>query len=221
MSQPAEQGRLPGPAYRIETPRLVVRGWNPADAPKLKTAVDENIEYLKEFMVWAHKEPTDLQTKIDLLRLSRSKFDLGEDFVYGILSADESEVIGGTGLHTRQGPNIREIGYWIAQKHSGQGLATEVSAALIRVAFEIDGVTRLEIRHDSKNAASAAVIRKLGLTCEGVLRASMKTHDGGLRDQMVWSLLVAEYPTSPAARLQVRAFDAAGRELTLRPPTQP
>ena len=221
MTEGADLDYIPGPAYRIETPRLVIRCWHPADAPLLKAAIDANLDYLREFMVWAYKEPSDLQTKIQSLRHWRGRFDLGEDFGYGIFLPGEAVVVGACGLHTRQGPSIREIGYWIAQEHSGQGLATEASAALIRGAFEIDRILRLEIRHDPVNKASEAVIRKLGLRNEGILRERLQNIDGTPRDQSVWSLLPAEYPDSPAARLPVRAFDAAGRALALRPPAQP
>lgn len=215
MSDTTPPEQIPGPAYRVVTPRLVLRCWQPQDAPLLKRAVDDSLEALRVFMPWAHDEPTDLQTKINGLRRFRGRFDLGEDFVYGIFNADESEVMGGTGLHTRQGSTIREIGYWIASKHAGQGFATEAAAGLIRVAFEIDRVSRLEIQHDPANKASEAVIRKLGLTCEGTLRERSQMHDGTPRDLTVWSLLPREYPFSPAARLSVRAFDVAGRVLAL------
>ena len=43
-----------------------------------------------------------------LLRRFRGRFDLSEDFVYGVLTSDESEVVGGTGLHTRDGPQTRD-----------------------------------------------------------------------------------------------------------------
>ncbi len=47
--------------------------------------------------------------------------DRGEDFVYGIFDKDETEVIGGTGMHPRVGPQAQEIGYWMAAKHAGKG----------------------------------------------------------------------------------------------------
>ncbi len=37
--------------------------------------------------------------------------------------------------------------------------------------------------------------------------------DGELRDEMVWSLLLNEYPTSPSADLPIEAYDALGRRL--------
>ena len=41
------------PPYRIETERLVIRCWNPADAPLLKEAIDSSLEELQAWMPWA------------------------------------------------------------------------------------------------------------------------------------------------------------------------
>ena len=73
-------------------------------------------------MPWAHDDPQPLEEKVELLRGFRGRFDLGQDFVYGIFSADESEAVGGTGFHTRRGEGIFEIGYWIRASRVGEGL---------------------------------------------------------------------------------------------------
>ena len=104
------------------------------------------------------------------LREFRGRFDLGEDFVYGIFSRDESEVVGGTGLHTRVGDDALEIGYWIRKSRIGRGFATEATAALTRVAFDVCDVDRVEIRVDPANERSSAIPRKLAFTEEATLR---------------------------------------------------
>ncbi len=204
---------FPGPAYRIYTKRLVIRCWNPTDAPLLKIAIDESVEHLLPWMPWAKNEPEELQAKIDRLRLFRSKFDQGQDFVYGIFNQDETRVLGGTGLHTRIGPLAREIGYWIHKDFNNQGLATETSAALTRVAFEVDQVKRVEIHCDPANLRSASVPRKLGFIHEATLRRRIPLSEDHLNDSMVWTLFSEDYPSSPAARAEIEAFDAAGRKL--------
>ena len=65
---------------------------------------------------------------------------------------------------------------------------TESTAALIKVAFEIVRVHRLEIHCDPGNAASAAIPRKLGFTHEGTLRAKTRFLDRW-SDSMIWGLL--------------------------------
>jgi RimJ/RimL family protein N-acetyltransferase len=112
------------PPYRVTTKRLVVRCWEPRDAPKLKEAVDASLDHLRPWMPWAADEPQPLAQKVVLLRRFRGQFDLGQDFVYGIFAADESEVVGGSGLHTRAGEGALEIGYWIRASQVGRGLAT-------------------------------------------------------------------------------------------------
>jgi RimJ/RimL family protein N-acetyltransferase len=204
---------MPGPAYRIHTPRLVIRCWNPADAPLLVAAITESLDHLHPWMPWALQEPESVEAKAKRLRQFRSRFDADQDYFYGILDPDETEVLGGTGLHTRIGEGAREIGYWIHVRHVGRGYATEVAAALTRVAFEVDEVRRVEIHCAPENAPSAAVPRKLGYTHDATLRRRLPEPDGTLRDTMIWSLFREEYPGSPAAALEVAAFDALDQRI--------
>jgi len=158
------------PPYRIVSGRLVIRCWEPRDARRLKEAIDSSLEELRPWMPWARAEPQELSEKVALLRRFRGAFDLGTDFIMGIFDLDEREALGGTGWHKRRSADALEIGYWIRSSHVGQGLATESSAALTRVAFEHCDVDRVEIRVDPANEASLAIPRKLGFVEEGILR---------------------------------------------------
>ena len=46
-----------GPAYRIETDRLIIRCYNPEDADLLAKSIWESLEHLKPWMPWVHSEP--------------------------------------------------------------------------------------------------------------------------------------------------------------------
>jgi RimJ/RimL family protein N-acetyltransferase len=204
---------LRGPAYRIETDRLVLRCFDPNDAVLLKSAVDASLGELLPWIPWARDEPTSLDAKIELLRVHRGRFDLGQDQAYGVFDPSETEVLGGIGFHDRVGEGAREIGYWIASKHAGRGLATEATAALVRVGFEIARLDRIEIHCDPANLGSVAIPRKLGFRHDGTLRARHMRRRGPPADSMIVSLLADEYADSPAARARVGAFDAVGRTL--------
>lgn len=207
---------LPGPAYRIVTPRLILRCWNPEDVFKLDDAVLASLDHLREWMPWAHKEPDTIENRIQRIRNWRANFDLSKDFIYGMFNLDESLVLGSSGLHTRLGPEAREIGYWIRADHINRGLATEAAAALTRVAFELDRVERVEIHCDSRNVRSAAIPRKLGYSLDATLRRRAQALPGlPLGDSMIWTLYADEYPQSPAARADIQVFDAAGRRIDL------
>jgi RimJ/RimL family protein N-acetyltransferase len=199
------------PPYRIETEHLVVRCWEPRDAALLKEAVDSSLDHLRPWMPWAHEEPQPLEAKVELLRGFRGRFDLDQDFVYGILSADESEAVGGTGLHTRRGEGIFEIGYWIRASRAGEGLGTEATAALTRVGFEVCEIERIEIRVDPANVASLAIPRKLGFVEEGTLRGVLHDSHGSPQrsDAVVFALLRGEFERD----VELKAFDAAGNRV--------
>jgi RimJ/RimL family protein N-acetyltransferase len=202
------------PPYAIRSERLLLRCWEPTDAPALKEAVDASLDHLRPWMPWAANEPEPLEAKVALLRRFRGWFDLGRDFVYGVFAPDGSEVLGGTGLHTRVGDDALEIGYWIRASRIGEGLATELSAVLTRVAFELCQVDRVEIRIDPANERSARVPRKLGYVEEARLRRRLPAGaDGRPRDVVVFTIFRDGFAGSPAAAVPLEAFDAAGNRV--------
>ena len=203
---------IQNPAYRIETERLVVRCYNPSDVQMLADAVAESVEHLKPWMPWAHAEPEPFQVKVDRVKRFRDEFDRGEDFVYGIFNPQEDRLLGGTGLHTRIGDDQLEIGYWIHKDFINQGLVTESTAALVKVAFEIIHIHRIEIHCNPGNFASAAIPRKLGFTHEGTMRAKTRFLDQW-SDSMVWGLIEDEYPNTPSCQANIKIFDARGHPL--------
>lgn len=200
------------PAYRIETERLIVRCYQPADAKLLAESVAESVEHLKPWMPWAHDEPEPFEIKEKRMLSMRGKFDLQQDYVYGIFNKDETKLLGGTGLHTRLGDRQLEIGYWLHKDFINKGLITESTAALVKVAFEIIHIHRIEIHCAVENLASASIPRKLGFTHEGTLRAKTEFLDDW-RDTMIWGLLETEYSNSPSVQAKIKAFDANGNTL--------
>ncbi len=120
-------------AYRIQTDRLLIRCYSPEDAPKLKEAIDASLDHLRPWMPWAKDDPETLDAKVELLRRFRGNFDLGNDFIYGIFSPEDSVVLGGVGLHPRVGPNALEI---------GRKLGFTLEATLRRRAVRPDGSDR-------------------------------------------------------------------------------
>ena len=203
-------GSRDDPPYRIRTERLLIRCWDPRDAPLLKEAIDSSLDHLRPWAHWAHKEPEPLEAKVQLLRGFRGRFDLGQDFAYGIFTPDQSEVLGGTGLHTRVGDSALEIGYWIRASRVGEGLALEAASALTRVAFAVCGVDRLEIQVEPANEVSSRIPRRLEFVEEGRLRRRLPAPDGEApRDAVIFTLLPEEFAASPLADFPLEAYDSA------------
>ena len=204
------EGR-PAP-YRIETEQLVVRCYEPRDAPLLKDAIDSSLEHLQPWMPWALDEPQALEQKIEFVESFRSSFGAGENFTYGIFAADEGELLGGTGLHPRVGPGGLEVGYWVRASATRRGIVTESTAALTRAGFEVCEADRIEIRIEPRNEASFGVPRKLGFVEEATLRRRLPGREGGpLRDVTIFTMFREDF--DPGIASGIRAFDTRGEQL--------
>lgn len=173
---------------RISTTRLLLRCWDPADAPLLKDAVDGSLSELREWLPWASAHPLTVQVIEERLAQSRDDFRAGRDWLYGLFTPDEMRVVGGLGLHPRQGPGVLEIGYWIRTDATRRGFATEAAGALVRLAFDEHPIERVEIRCDPANERSAAIPLRLGFQHATTLAADTLTPAGAPRDTMVWTL---------------------------------
>ena len=174
------------PPDRIETDRLVLRRWTAEDAPLLKEAVDASLEHLRAWLPWSHAAPFTLEKTEEQLRDFRERFLSGEDFVYGVFSADETRVLGGTGLHTRPGEGAFEIGYWIRADETNRGYATELARGLTEGGLALPGIERIEIHCDPENTFSRRVPERLGFELAEVREQDTEMPDGSLRDTLVF-----------------------------------
>ena len=208
---------MESPPYRIVTERLVLRCWQPADAPRLKDAIDSSLEHLRRWLPWAHDDPRPLGASADLLAGFRARFDLGEGYAYGVFDVDESRVLGGGGLHRRVGDGALEIGYWLRADAIGRGYAGEIAAALARTAFENAQIDRVEIRVDPANERSLRIPRRLGFVEEATLRRRLPpiAPGGEPRGVIIFTMFANDFPVSPVAMAPLEAFDALGRGIAV------
>ena len=92
--------------------------------------------------------------------------ELGYQY-WPMFMADGGEFVGCCGLKpcpyegTAAVPEL-EVGFHLVPGMWGRGLASEAGGAAIRFAFDVVGVRRLYSGHHPDNAASGAVLRKLG-----------------------------------------------------------
>ncbi len=90
------------------------------------------------------------------------------------------QVIGGIGLGKIDGHQA-EIGYWLGEKHWGQGIVTAAVEAVTRYAFTELRLSRVYAYTFLSNRASARVLEKAGYRCEGRSRRHV-LQDGRRRD---------------------------------------
>jgi ribosomal-protein-alanine N-acetyltransferase len=83
-----------------------------------------------------------------------------------LLEAGGGELIGFCGLGFWRDGLEPEIGWWLARRHWGRGLATEAARCALRDALERVGLERIISVAEAGNAASRRIMEKLGLKFE-------------------------------------------------------
>ena len=82
----------------------------------------------------------------------------------------------------------------VAQSWQRSHINTEAKYLMLRHAFEVWAVNRVELLTDYLNAKSRAAIARIGAQQEGVLRSHMVMRDGRIRDSVIFSIVAAEWP---------------------------
>ncbi|GIG69915.1 GNAT family N-acetyltransferase [Phytomonospora endophytica] len=82
----------------------------------------------------------------------------------------DGELIGSGGVDLSPSGRKSEIGYMLASRHWGKGLATEAAALLVDFCLDTLGTHRVWATTDVTNHASRRVLAKVGLREEGVMR---------------------------------------------------
>jgi [ribosomal protein S5]-alanine N-acetyltransferase len=99
---------------------------------------------------------------------------------------------------TRWNPDFRSaaLTFCLDEPAWGRGYATEAARALLTWAFEALDLHRVQAEADTRNAASARVLDKLGFVREGTLREDCIVN-GEVSDSSVYGLLRREWRPSP------------------------
>lgn len=110
------------------------------------------------------------------------------------------------------------VGYWVAQSVAGKGIVPTALALVGDHALQELGLHRIEVNIRPENAASLAVVRKLGFRDEG-LRARILHIDGDWRDHRTFALTTEDLGgTTLMDRLTHESQQSRGRH-TVEGPT--
>jgi len=146
---------------RIETPRLLLRPWQSADAEELfRLARDPAVGPMAGWPPHANVRQSRSYLRIVLLRpetyaICRREAEEGPIGNIAIRFAGEGSAPLGKGE--------AEIGYWIGRSHWGQGFATEALEAALARAFTALGCPAVWCGYFDGNEASRRVQEKSGL----------------------------------------------------------
>ncbi len=112
---------------------------------------------------------------------------------WAITLKPKDSMIGSCGFHLYHRRDQRaEIGYELHSDHWRRGIMTEATQAVLQFCFERLGLRRLEADVVEGNAASAALLNKIGFTLEGVWRDRVFKR-GAFHSLWQFGLLAPEY----------------------------
>ncbi len=113
---------------------------------------------------------------------------------YLAITAPDDELVGFARL-ALAGAKAAKLGYAIRAARWGKGFATDATRRLVEFGFTELGLHRISAAIGPDNAASIAVVRKLGMQYEGRLRDHVFTN-GSWRDSVLYSVLSQEWRTT-------------------------
>lgn len=200
----------------LYTPRLSLRAFVPADAPRIQELCGDARVAATTGRI-PHPYPEGEAEKY--IRTLAAPREDGSRYTFGITLAgtrtpgrehdltDTGHLIGSISLREIETEHRRGVlGYWIGVPYWGKGFATEAARAVLAFGFIRKGLNRIMADHFVTNPASGRVMQKVGMTQEGILRQYFYKN-GVCLDVAVYSILQEEWIRS---RKQGKLRQSAG-----------
>jgi [ribosomal protein S5]-alanine N-acetyltransferase len=168
------------PRRRMQEGATAIRPLEAADLPALVEARVRNREFLTEW------EPTRDESfftpagQARELALDDAAWRTATGFPFAILDAsDRDRLIGRVALANvvRGVWQNATLGYWVSQDAGSRGHATTAVTLVLRFAFEVAGLHRIQPAIMPRNARSKRVVEKCGFRHEGVALRYLKIND--------------------------------------------
>ena len=177
---------------RLESERLILRGLTEQDTDYLfGYASDPEVGPRAGWKPHESREES----------LSIIQMFIEKDEVFALERKSDRRMIGTLGLHHdkwRNLPDVRMIGYVLAQDCWGNGYMSEAVRRAMRYGFEEMDLRLISISHYTFNKRSRRVIEKCGFVYEGTLRQTFLRFDGAVFDEAVYSITKEEWSKQQA-----------------------
>jgi RimJ/RimL family protein N-acetyltransferase len=166
----------------LETERLLLRPFEPADAP----VVEREVSRAEVARMFAIPHPYPAGAALEWIATTKP----GRDFA--VVAKESGELIGAIMLNLNEQHRRATLGYWCALSHWGRGYTTEAVRAVIGYGFEYLAVNRIYAECHGDNPASFRVLEKAGMTLEGRLRQH-SFRLGRIADKLQFGILRDEW----------------------------
>ena len=175
----------------LETPQLRLEPLSEAHTPDLAAAARDG--ELWNLRITSVPAPGEEDVYVAFALKGREQ---GHMLPFVVRDLASGKIIGTTRYHDIVVPIERlEIGYtWYGKSWQRSHVNTTCKLLLMTHAFETLGAKMLGWRTDNYNFASQKAIERLGARKDGVLRHHAPRRDGTVRDTVMYSLAVGEWP---------------------------
>jgi len=182
--RPGAGERLPGRLGwpRLTDGRLLLRPFEPDDAPAVQAACDD-----PDVARWIFRLPApySLADAEWFVADARRRLAAEERARLAVTGAESGELLGSVSLDLFAERQAAEIGYWVKREARRRGIALGAARLVVEWAFGELGVERLELLTYPGNEASQALATKLGFARECLLRGFLEPEPGKSRDGRV------------------------------------
>ena len=158
------------------------------DARELFVTVDENREYLREWLPWLD-DVNSVDDELAMIR--RIRDDKNFNWIY--LIRKYGELVGVVSLNWVDWDNRSfGLGYWVSESSSGRGIITKSCRRVIEHCFVDLKLHRSVIEVAADNHPSRAVAERLGLRLEGVSKDREWLYDR-FNDSVMFAITAPEW----------------------------
>lgn len=177
---------MPNTQPLLQTRRLRLRGFERKDAERVRELAGAR-EIADTTISIPHPYPSGAAER--WIEVLPQLFAAGVAAHFALTCADSGELVGSIGLREIDREHSQaELGFWIGVPWWGRGYATEAARAVIRFGFEELEINRIYAHHMVRNPASGQVLRKIGMTQEGLLRQRVRKW-GKFEDVVLYAAL--------------------------------
>jgi ribosomal-protein-alanine N-acetyltransferase len=158
--------------FRLETDRLFIRPWTPADRPAF-TGLTEDPEVMR----YVHGGQPYAEDEVDEWFTRQARQLAEHDVCMGaLIEKATGRLVGIAGTQPLGTTGNFEIGWWLARDVWGRGYATEAGGAAMRHVLETLGHKRVVAIIDPDNEPSKRVVGRLGMHYESRVTGEQLGH---------------------------------------------
>jgi RimJ/RimL family protein N-acetyltransferase len=175
------------PTYPIATTRLTLRPFHKEDVEDFYAYASR--AEVATYLYWEPRDPAEARQAVeDKLAMTAIRAE-GDRIVLAVEGNEAGRLIGEVTLVWRSRPHRQgEIGFVFNPDYQRHGFATEATAALMELGFDVLGLHRIFGCCDARNHRSASLMERLGMRKEAHL-VHNEIFKGEWGDELIYAVL--------------------------------